>query len=1056
MRTKKLLSLILTLCVVLTTIGSLSIAASAAEVTTYQFYTLVGDEFIPNTNAATEGVTWNNTTVDTSVMGRRIITGKDGSGNDVKGIVNVGVKKWMSYDNNESYTVGDGVVSGNGIYDRWKRAGSSGYDNFGFYTQDPVNSENTVVVYEGVNLCLDYFTQTKIAENVSFSVETKLLIAGGADRQARIEIYGADSSTKVAYLDVRWSNARNQFYLVSNDTTNLPITVDADWAADVGIDKTNVWLGKTINEWINLKFVVVGKTVTIYESGTKIATINAASDITKGFAFLRIKDSSNTVANTYVDDVKITNLTTENNIYYDEFENEYNYDYIQSAGTQEINVNETVKFVDKDGNDSGYSTEIYAKATADTSNLGTFKDTTDINGFDEPITVSWTVYKKQFEWIETFEGYTEADLGNAPHIEPWSGSAFETGNSVTVEYEDPQAENKNFILKHTTTVVNGFKAKFTNQKTVSGKYSVSFKVKVPEIYETGSGLNFQISGSNGVLIEPSISFNTTGGYITCRNYTAYDGTTGSSSSAVNLVDAGNLVANSWYTLTFNIDIEKGTFTYECIGTNANVSSEEYGLRNKGDNPFSYLQFGRRNTVVNEQIYYLDDIFVTKILTIKEPVSQKFTVYKGDPVGALPERATVLLTDDETYDTAPVVWSAASLDTNTVGVKSVTGTVKGTDKKATVTVNVSAFPYEIVMPSLKSDGKEVCGLIKGGSIDAAYIKKISNDTLAGKVYAALYDENMKLLGADVATINTINTWNKDDSKDIEMLLGIPNSADIDIDNCTLKLFTFSDSLVPFAELKVHKNADIEQSATTVYIAGDSTASIKKDSLRPEMGWGEAFATLCSGTGITVDNRAVDGQSSKSFYDNGMLNNILNDAEKGDYIFINLGSNDAPGKGEERETNPTEGGTYEEYLTKYITEARAKGVIPVILTSMIRARWTTANDISNAGPKFIGDTLADLDKYAAAAKRIAAKYHVPMIDLHAITTEFVLSKTSNPEAWTAEEKAEVWKYFDYYKDAETLVEGNKDTSHLNAKGAEFVANAIVDELKAILHPLGTLFN
>lgn len=99
MKTKKLLSMLLTLCIVLSTIGALSISASAAANITK---TVNVPQNVTYTLPATvdgQAVTWSPATVDTSKIGYRLYTGTLADNTTVTYRVNVGEWKTYMYDN---------------------------------------------------------------------------------------------------------------------------------------------------------------------------------------------------------------------------------------------------------------------------------------------------------------------------------------------------------------------------------------------------------------------------------------------------------------------------------------------------------------------------------------------------------------------------------------------------------------------------------------------------------------------------------------------------------------------------------------------------------------------------------------------------------------------------------------------------------------------------------------------------------------------------------------------------------------------------------------------
>ena len=81
-----------------------------------------------------------------------------------------------------------------------------------------------------------------------------------------------------------------------------------------------------------------------------------------------------------------------------------------------------------------------------------------------------------------------------------------------------------------------------------------------------------------------------------------------------------------------------------------------------------------------------------------------------------------------------------------------------------------------------------------------------------------------------------------------------------------------------------------------------------------GWGQVF-DLFFQEQVKIINHARSGRSSKSFLGEGHWESVLR--EKPDFLFIQFGHNDQPGKGE-RATNPET--DFRDNLRKYIDEAR----------------------------------------------------------------------------------------------------------------------------------------
>jgi lysophospholipase L1-like esterase len=145
---------------------------------------------------------------------------------------------------------------------------------------------------------------------------------------------------------------------------------------------------------------------------------------------------------------------------------------------------------------------------------------------------------------------------------------------------------------------------------------------------------------------------------------------------------------------------------------------------------------------------------------------------------------------------------------------------------------------------------------------------------------------------------------------------------------------------------------------IVLVGDSTVN-------DEGGWGPGFRSAL-GPNIVVINLAKNGRSSKSFRDEGLWAPAL--TAHADYILIQFGHNDQPGKGPDRETDAAT--TYRANLARYIDEAAAVGAKPVLVTSIVRRNFTSDG-------KIVRDALVP---YVEAAREVAAQKKVPLIDLY----------------------------------------------------------------------------
>ena len=155
---------------------------------------------------------------------------------------------------------------------------------------------------------------------------------------------------------------------------------------------------------------------------------------------------------------------------------------------------------------------------------------------------------------------------------------------------------------------------------------------------------------------------------------------------------------------------------------------------------------------------------------------------------------------------------------------------------------------------------------------------------------------------------------------------------------------------------------------IYLIGDST--VKNGSGKGEgglWGWGAFLHTQFDTSKISIRNRALGGRSSRTFISEGLWDNVLTTLKPGDYVFIQFGHNDSSpvndnsrargtlkGTGEETEeivnilTNKHEiVHTYGWYIRKYISDAKAKGAIPVVCSPVPRNIWENGKVIRASG-------------------------------------------------------------------------------------------------------------
>lgn len=192
-------------------------------------------------------------------------------------------------------------------------------------------------------------------------------------------------------------------------------------------------------------------------------------------------------------------------------------------------------------------------------------------------------------------------------------------------------------------------------------------------------------------------------------------------------------------------------------------------------------------------------------------------------------------------------------------------------------------------------------------------------------------------------------------------------------------------IPAGSSRVNENAPV------VFMIGDST--MKNGSGKGEngqWGWGSFFEQFFDTTRVSVENHALGGRSSRTFYTEGLWDKVLPGIRKGDYLFVQFGHNDGgpmntgraraslKGIGKESQTvimerhgGPEEVFTFGHYLRIYIRQAKAKGANVIVLSPTPNNRWTDGK-------------MHRLDQtYGKWSREIAGQEGVAYIDMNEIT-------------------------------------------------------------------------
>ena len=212
----------------------------------------------------------------------------------------------------------------------------------------------------------------------------------------------------------------------------------------------------------------------------------------------------------------------------------------------------------------------------------------------------------------------------------------------------------------------------------------------------------------------------------------------------------------------------------------------------------------------------------------------------------------------------------------------------------------------------------------------------------------------------------------------------------------------------------------QKKSTIYIIGDSTAANKQPKAYPETGWGMELQSFFNSE-IVVDNRALNGRSTKSFKAEKQWQPILEKLAPGDYVLIEFGHN------EEKIEKPGIGTSLAEFKTNlinYVNETRSKKAVPVLLTPISRRSFKNGVLVDSHGD------------YPKVTRKVADSLKVPLIDM-LVKTENLLTKLGDLPSI---------KLFNYVDSGNVnYPTGKKDDTHLSPEGAKQIAALVVDGIK-----------
>jgi lysophospholipase L1-like esterase len=238
------------------------------------------------------------------------------------------------------------------------------------------------------------------------------------------------------------------------------------------------------------------------------------------------------------------------------------------------------------------------------------------------------------------------------------------------------------------------------------------------------------------------------------------------------------------------------------------------------------------------------------------------------------------------------------------------------------------------------------------------------------------------------------------------------------------------IIPFFVALLLMSLAPDQKKIKIFLAGDSTMSIKAEKNFPETGWGMPFIHFWN-ENLMVVNKAKNGRSTKTFLSEGLWKQIMDEATAGDYVFIQFGHNDEVKSKVNSYTTPEE---FTSNLKKYIGDAREKKMIPVLMTPVARRKFDAAGKIEQTH-----------QEYSALVLKVAAEEKLLFIDLDAQSMQLY-------QQFGVENSKLL---FCQLKPGEhpNYPDGKDDNTHFNELGARLIAQLVLKEIRTTIPDLLT---
>jgi rhamnogalacturonan acetylesterase len=221
--------------------------------------------------------------------------------------------------------------------------------------------------------------------------------------------------------------------------------------------------------------------------------------------------------------------------------------------------------------------------------------------------------------------------------------------------------------------------------------------------------------------------------------------------------------------------------------------------------------------------------------------------------------------------------------------------------------------------------------------------------------------------------------------------------------------------------------------TLFIIGDSTV---KNSTKGLLGWGDPIAGFFDQSKLKVENRARGGRSSRTFFTEGLWDQVLSGLQRGDFVLMQFGHNDGGAINDDSRARGSLKGTGNEaeeidnlltkkhevvhtfgwYMRKYLADTKAKGAIPIVLSPIPRNIWQDGKVVRAS---------SDYGKWAAEIAKSEGAFFIDLNELVARRYD-ALGPHKVKELYFGE-----------------------DHTHTTPAGAQVNAEAVVEGLKSLVN-------